>query len=568
MSTVRLAARKALICFESAQTSNYHFLLLKMANEVLLELGPIALEAEQDKSDDDDDNGDDDDDDDDEISRISTFMYHHPTMKRLFRVLEKKINPHHNNSNNKTNKGDDDNDDHDEHVDNHCNWLFQNEIDSTVDDFVHQLNTVVTRYEEKVVPIFHDDREQRESFPIPEGIRKCRDDLIDSMNDDYAWDGASEMTASECVCHMELMAQTLLEKTWRKSSNDDEDIVRNRLAKFDRGLDIDFDTEEEVRNMLRIFPGSITGLPFNEWPLNERDYELVIKPQSVSFLPMMLKACADFGENLVSIEEDEEEEYTEDTILHRLVMTDSNIEDKPLYDARCTTVLRQLKNMNMLCSSNVQEYALLNRLCLENTSCKFFARQRFEFLVQLDPYALITQPRSEGEIVGALPLRDCVFCIEDFEIVFEAMVRNFPKMKGICTLFQTGTDPSTGDKQSSPFEAACDFAHICRTECPSRWGSVEVMDVIKRVLERNSYLIPNVNDQTQNCNDAIVLAMLDDSVTLDGLFFLLRRSPDILGKILIPQNNESSSSQNDGIVHRSSSSTATSIIRPSRKRRR
>ena len=145
------------------------------------------------------------------------------------------------------------------------------------------------------------------------------------------------------------------------------------------------------------------------------------------------------------------------------------------------------------------------------------------------------------------------------------MVRSFPKMKGICTLFQATEKPYPYiDEESSPFEHACDVAYVYRSEyqsqwgkdLESRWGRGKVMDAIKRVLERNSDLISNVNDQTQNCNDAVVLAMLDDSITLDGLFFLLRRSPDILGNMLLQQNNELSSS------------IASSSIRPKKKRRR
>ena len=352
---------------------------------------------------------------------------------------------------------------------------------------------------------------------------------------------------------MDRKARTLLDKTWSPEENvDNQD--------FARGLDIAYDTEEEVQNMLRIFPDSI-----NWWLDNLFDCELLLEPQSVTFFPVMLEACIDHRKDidaliymLTSDENDMGEE--QNSIIQRLVMTPSDIEDKRLYDARCLTVLRRLKEMQLLRKEDVQEYVLLNKLC-DKTSIRhrhnFFARQRFNFLVQLDPYGLINKPKREGVLEENLLLCECTSSyssIEDFEIVFEAMIRYFPKMKGICTLFQAIICPNFSLKQSSPFIAACDVNNYNRSVNKHRYQRDEVMDVIEKVLVRNSALILNTEEQTQNCNDSLVLAMIDDRITLDGLFFLLRRSPDVLPNMMLQQNSNESSA-------------ASNKIRPKKKRR-
>ena len=530
----------------------------------------------------------DDNDDTDEMIRIVKFMDRYPTMKRLFIVLEHKMNNNNNNNNNtddsnnsndsdSEDSADDVDDDADNDVDNDDDnrylWLLQNEIDDTVNEFVGKMNTVVTEYEERFLPIFcGGNEEQRDNLPIPAGMRICRDNFIDVIDDSFDFSlGKSTMTVSKCLHHMDRKACTLLDKTW---SHEVINVEDNR--DFARGLDIAYDTEEEVQNMLRIFPDSI-----NWWYDNNFNCGLVLEPKSVTLLPVMLEACIDHGKDidvlksmLVSHDEDDMGVITRRCIIQRLNMTHSDIEDKRLYDARCLTVLRRLKEMQLLRKEDVQEYRLLHKLCDKSlilNSHNFFARQRFDFLVQLDPYGLINQPKSEGGFVGDLLLRACTSSfssIEDFEIVFEAMVRYFPKMKGICTLFQANIH--TGIKRSSPFKAACDVNNLRQRMNKNRYRRDDVMDVIEKVLVRNSALILHTDEQTQTCNDPLILAMIDDQITLDGLFFLLRRSPDVLPNILLQQNsNESSySPRNHELINAASSSSAASNkIRPKKKRR-
>ena len=154
----------------------------------------------------------DDNDENDEMIRIVKFMDRYPTMKRLFLVLEHKMNNNNNtdDSNNSNDSDSDDGaddvgdvfipayfrDDYDNDDDNRYLWLLQNEIDAAVNDFVRKMNTVVTEYEERFLPIFcGSNEEQRDSLPIPAGIRNCRDNFIDVIDDSFDFSlGRSTMT--------------------------------------------------------------------------------------------------------------------------------------------------------------------------------------------------------------------------------------------------------------------------------------------------------------------------------------------------------------------------------------
>ena len=229
----------------------------------------------------------------------------------------------------------------------------------------------------------------------------------------------------------------------------------------------------------------------------------------------MLQACIDQGKtieetrNILRISRS----YDGRNIITGLFTASRQIE--PMYDARCTTVLRQLTQMNLLRKEDVQQYALLNKF-LQGSCPMVDQRQRFDFLVQLDPYALITQSDPDGLLpinepvhplsvdwddirLHDLPLRACASpsfsFIANFEIVFEAMIRYFPKMKGICSLFQTSF-AITGER-SSPFKAACD--------------------------QMNARANP------------LVRAMVDDQIPLDTLYYVLRGSPDMLQAACDPE---------------------------------
>ena len=117
-------------------------------------------------------------------------------------------------------------------------------------------------------------------------------------------------------------------------------------------------------------------------------------------------------------------------------------------------------------------------------------------------------------------------------MVFEYGIRYYPKKKGISLLF---FKRSHGLRRT-PFQLACkEFG----------FGYEEVMKVVEDTLIRYS-------DTPINITEALTMAAIDENIHLDGVYFLLRRHPDILHKILSP-----SSSSSTPVVATAATSTST-----------
>ena len=106
-------------------------------------------------------------------------------------------------------------------------------------------------------------------------------------------------------------------------------------------------------------------------------FVLPIQDWCLSVLPVMLQACIDQGK---TIEETKNIlisscSYDGQNIITGLFAASRQIE--PLYDAQCTTVLRQLTQMNLLQKEDVQQYALLNKLL--QGSCPANGRSKATF---------------------------------------------------------------------------------------------------------------------------------------------------------------------------------------------
>jgi hypothetical protein len=98
-----------------------------------------------------------------------------------------------------------------------------------------------------------------------------------------------------------------------------------------------------------------------------------------------------------------------------------------------------------------------------------------------------------------------------FRTVFEAGIYYFPKKKGVHLLFEEiRTDGET------PFQYACVV-----------FGYDEVMKVVEQTLNTNSDKIPF------DTADALLPAIINEKIHLDCVYFLLRREPDVLQKLLI-----------------------------------
>jgi hypothetical protein len=165
-------------------------------------------------------------------------------------------------------------------------------------------------------------------------------------------------------------------------------------------------------------------------------------------------------------------------------------------------------------------------------------------LIVWDPSLLI----DTDEYYGWLPLHSAAglwtlnVSIRGFQLVFEAGIIFFPKKKGINLLFR-----ETIQGYDTPFRLACE-----------NFGHEKVMEVVEDTLAR--CYASSDNTPPLNIEEALLSAAIDENIHLDCVYFLLRREPDILQKVL-------SSSSSSSITTNSTETIVTKINPKKRKKR-
>jgi hypothetical protein len=142
----------------------------------------------------------------------------------------------------------------------------------------------------------------------------------------------------------------------------------------------------------------------------------------------------------------------------------------------------------------------------------------------LHPYA----PREESSIPGST--------IEDFQLAFKAGIRYFPQKEGICILFQKDNDGDT------PFSDACKLL-----------GRDKTMKVVETTLAENS-------ENKYATSNVLLSAAIDDNIHLDGLYFFIRREPDLLLKLLSIESTDNNNNNDDDNPTFNSNSNSIGII--------
>jgi hypothetical protein len=183
----------------------------------------------------------------------------------------------------------------------------------------------------------------------------------------------------------------------------------------------------------------------------------------------------------------------------------NNREHHEPIDDKYLQVLIRLRNMGLFKKEDIREYQLLHQLC---SSLYYFAERRFRFMVEWDPNALFHLDRF-----GNLPIHLTAHSssVQGFRIVFEYGIRYYPNKKGIHLIF------NKNNMGCIPFQYACE-----------KFGYEQVMEVVEETLIRSS----SSDDTPINITQALLSAAIDENVHLDCVYFLLRRQPDVLVKLL------------------------------------
>jgi len=188
-------------------------------------------------------------------------------------------------------------------------------------------------------------------------------------------------------------------------------------------------------------------------------------------------------------------------------------EKNQLIDNRNRTELNTLRGMDLLKKDDIQEYELVLKLCNHS----YFAENQFRFLVEWDPMSLLQSNGNDGWTPLFQVARNGS-SIQGFQMVFDYVIRYFPYKKGISLLFTKNTFGGTF------LRSACEWFYIRK----------QVLEVVDEVLARYSNTTP------LNIVDALMLAAIDETIHLDGVYFLLRREPEVLIALLSRSTNDSS----------------------------
>jgi hypothetical protein len=375
------------------------------------------------------------------------------------------------------------------------------------------------------------DNEDGQEQQAADARRRRRLELITVLQQTEEFPSQSENKTDELV-------ETFLETL--------KDDVHDMICSS--GLDSDRDTEAEVETVLRLFPDVLTRRKeivtyvyrdnddddddeeeeevrsvYVYYPIQFLAVEfhadgMCCNAKAAPFIPLVARLAIELG----LFDEQQRggllskggllSESASHHVLHFLMSSDPieccSQEHREHINDKYLQVLIQLRKLGLLKKEDIRRHGLLYDLCGED----YFAEKRLRFLVEWDP-SVLTQTNRYGY---GLPywVATSRTPIQGFKSVFEYGIHYFPKKKGINLLFRKTYEGDT------PFKIACE-----------KYGHDQVMEVVEDTLIRYSTSLDNHASQL-NIVEALMMAAIDENVHLDCVYFLIRREPDILVKLL------------------------------------
>jgi len=323
----------------------------------------------------------------------------------------------------------------------------------------------------------------------------------------------------------------LTERYLNKLSHDIHSMLcaMNMESEEYHGLDSDRDTEAEVATALRYFPEVVSrrGGQLNECPIHVLTHSVITSSGNLRFNLKALPFVPIVAQIAIEINAFEEEQYggllckdrLESTPLYRLMESTNFVGvHNQRVDSIYLTQLIRLRHMGIIKKEDIHNHDLVFRLFVNHY---FFSERRFRFLVEWDP-TVLTQTRNYGRVLLHQATRKCTF--QGFQVVFDYVIRYYPKKLGVTLLFQKTNNGVT------PFQSVC-----------KKYGCTAVLEVVEEVLTRY-----HSQETTQlDSIEALLSAAINKNLHLDCAYFLLRRQPDVLIRLLSgPRSNNNS---NEGI---------------------
>jgi len=313
------------------------------------------------------------------------------------------------------------------------------------------------------------------------------------------------------------------------------------------GLDCNRDTEAEVELAIRTFPENLSnGFWRTHYPLRV----LSQSPDSVRSLPFVA-LLARLGNELDQFDDNEQGGLFKkggnvDVIQNLIWHCDE------WNETLIKTELIKLKRSGLFTNEYEYKYNLVYQLCRK----EFFAESIFRLFVEWDPIDMLLsrdqQQHRDGVYASVDGGRGNRWCpplwtvsmvvsnsnrssnsLHGFRSVLEVIFRYYPKKKGIDLLFRK----SNHHDGMTPFQMACSSSCSCLRSNDDNDSDNDDDDVETAAA---GAIITNIVTNTLNdadiklnVEDAFLIACEDDTIHLDGVYFLLRREPEILRKFLM-----------------------------------
>ena len=275
------------------------------------------------------------------------------------------------------------------------------------------------------------------------------------------------------------------------------------------GLDSERDTEQEVETAIRCDPDVLTrrdayfGMLYpirclTTMRYNNDDKTSAFNLKAVAFVPLFARLAVEFH----SFDETERggllvESPDGNNNLHNLVHSSNSSFDDPYHQRVDTTllaVLIRLRQSGYLVHEDIEQYELVHTMC----RLTYLSERRFRFMTEWCPSSLL-----RTDVQNRLPFHWGAHNIRKFRVLLEAYFRYYPKWKGLHALFSIDNDGNT------PFTLACD-----------QLTRAKVLEVVEESLVRYN------THESVDSNNALILAASDDTISLDSVYFIIRRQPD------------------------------------------
>ena len=343
----------------------------------------------------------------------------------------------------------------------------------------------------------------------------------------------------ECLLrkeHVPIRQRNLIEELVEEFDNKMNKDVHAMITELDiwdddtyNGLDSNRDTHDEVETVLRILP-DVIGKRTEDDEYDDGDYPIqclacnFFNLNTIPFVHLFARLAIEFN----SFNEDARggllpgDDAYDLNVFENLTCSSriNTTEGQRRADEIRTTEFIRLRRMGLMVVDDIRQYGLIERLIVQKYFPECYEHSA-RFLIEWCPDCLLPSTLNDREAPLMRSVRDG--SLQSFRFIFEYLIRYYPYKRGISLLFQNNIRhwwaeimESNRNRKRIPYEV-------------TRWSisrdplkHKKAMGIVEDILSRYSRTTPI------NTRDALIAAAIDPEIHLDGVYFLMRREPDVL----------------------------------------